>query len=304
MSAGAPWVAIQRNPKSGSGGARRELLDLIIHLRKFGFHPRVFTRRERLAAALADPIRRKSLYCIVSAGGDGTFRDLVNRYPGVRLALFPMGTENLVAQFLKITRNGQRVAEIIAAGHVTRFDLGLIGDQRFAVMASVGFDADIMHRAHARRQGHISRWSYLQPIAESLRMYAYPEIRVFVNQQPVAATCRLAVLVNFPAYALGLTFARRARGDDGLFDVRLLECGTAFQMWRYFFNLVCGRLEKLPDVKSVTATRVRWESDVPVPIQVDGDPAGWTPAEFSILPGAVEILVPQSQATERIERQP
>ena len=102
----------------------------------------------------------------------------------------------------------------------------------------------------------------------------------------------------------GLTFARRARGDDGLFDVRLLERGTAFQMWRYFLNLICGRLEKLPDVKSVTATHVRWESDVPVPIQVDGDPAGWTPAEFSILPGAVEILVPQSQATERIERQP
>jgi diacylglycerol kinase family enzyme len=159
-------------------------------------------------------------------------------------------------------------------------------------MASAGFDADVMHRAHARRTGHINRWSYLQPIAESLRKYPYPEIRVFVDEI-LTGSCRQAVLVNFPAYALGLNMARGATGDDGLFDVRLLQRGTAFQMWRYFFNLVCGRLERLPDVKSATATRVRWESDVPVPIQVDGDPAGWTPAEFSILPGAVEIIVPK-----------
>ena len=169
MSAGEPWVAIQRNPKSGSGGARREVLDLVVNLRRLGLRPRIFTRRERLANALADPIRRKSLHCIVSAGGDGTFRDLINRYPGVRLALFPLGTENLVARFLKIPRHGSQVAEIIAAAHVTRFDLGLFGDHRFAVMASAGFDADVMHRAHARRTGLINRWSYLQPIAESLR---------------------------------------------------------------------------------------------------------------------------------------
>ena len=292
MSAGEPWVAIQRNPKSGSGGARRELLDLVRHLQKFGLRPRIFSRRERLAAALADPQRRATLHCIVAAGGDGTFRDLVNRYPGVRMALFPLGTENLVARWLKIPRNGRRVAEIIRQQHVTRFDLGRCGDRRFAVMASAGFDADIMHRAHARRTGHINRWSYLQPIAETLRRYTYPLIRVTANTTAEPLGCRQAVLVNFPSYALGLNMARGARGDDGLFDLRLMERGTAFQMWKYFFNLVCGRLERLPDVRSLTATAVRWDSEVPVPIQVDGDPAGWTPAEFEILPGAVEILVP------------
>lgn len=292
MSAGEPWVAIQRNPKSGSGGARRELMDLVRNLKRLGLRPSIFSRRERLAAAMADPDRRKSLHCIVSAGGDGTFRDLINRYPGVRLALLPLGTENLIARLFKIPKDGRRVAEIIAAKQVARLDLGRVGDRRFAVMASAGFDADIMHRAHARRKGHINRWSYLQPIGESLRKYVYPEIRVLIDHEPQPQCCRFAMLVNFPAYALGLNAARGAKGDDGLFDLRLMERGTSFQMWRYFLNLVCGRLEKLPDVRSLTARRVRWESDAPVPIQVDGDPAGWTPAEFEILPGAVEILVP------------
>jgi diacylglycerol kinase (ATP) len=40
------------------------------------------------------------------------------------------------------------------------------------------------------------------------------------------------------------------------------------------------------------AARIRIESDVPVAIQVDGDPAGETPVEIGILPGACEVIVP------------
>ena len=41
--------------------------------------------------------------------------------------------------------------------------------------------------------------------------------------------------------------------------------------------------------ESLAGRRVRIESDVPVPIQVDGDPAGFTPAEICVLPGALEV---------------
>lgn len=292
MTTVQPWVAIQRNPTSGSGGARRELLDLVKHLWRNKLRPKIFTRRERLAAALADPSRRAALNCIVAAGGDGTFRDIINRYPGVRVALFPMGTENLVSRYLRIPRNGRRVAEIIAAGKVRVLDLGRIGDRRFAVMASAGFDAEVIHRAHARRSGHISRWSYLQPIAAALRMYSYPTIRVYRDDVETPDTGRLAVVVNLPAYALGIEMASDANERDGLFNLRLFQRGGAFQMWRYFLNLMLGRHERLRDVQSRTAVKVRWESDVPVPIQIDGDPAGTTPATFEVLPAAVEVVVP------------
>jgi diacylglycerol kinase family enzyme len=32
---------------------------------------------------------------------------------------------------------------------------------------------------------------------------------------------------------------------------------------------------------------------LPVPVQCDGDPAGFTPAEISVLPGALTLFVPQ-----------
>jgi diacylglycerol kinase family enzyme len=103
------------------------------------------------------------------------------------------------------------------------------------------------------------------------------------------------VVVNVPIYALGLSVARSARGDDGILDLRLFQQGSAFQMIRYLCNLALGTHEGLPDVQSLSGRRVRIESDVPVPIQLDGDAAGFTPAEISVLPGALEVIVPASQ---------
>jgi len=63
-------------------------------------------------------------------------------------------------------------------------------------------------------------------------------------------------------------------------------------MLRYSGNLAIGRHEILPDVVSLTGRRVRLESDRPVPVQADGDPAGTTPVEISVLPGALEVYAP------------
>ena len=46
------------------------------------------------------------------------------------------------------------------------------------------------------------------------------------------------------------------------------------------------------DVRTARGTAARIESDVPVPVQVDGDAFGETPLEVSLRPGAARVLVP------------
>jgi diacylglycerol kinase family enzyme len=53
-----------------------------------------------------------------------------------------------------------------------------------------------------------------------------------------------------------------------------------------------GTHEQLPDVVSRQAVRVRIDADRPVPIQADGDPAGFTPVEISLARGALEVFAP------------
>lgn len=277
---------------SGTGGNRGQILDLITGLRRLGIRVHSFTNRERLRCRVEEPAARESLVCIVAAGGDGTFCDVVNRFPGVPVAILPLGTENLLARYLGISRQGRVVAEMIAQRRTRRIDLGELSGRRFVLMASFGFDAEVVHRVDAQRVGHITKLDYLQPVYQSLRSYEYPELRFWMDDNPRPLTARLGIVANLPAYALGLPVAGSARGDDGLLDVRLFQRGSAFQMVRYLYNVARGRHECLPDVQSIRAARVRVESDRPVPIQMDGDPAGWTPAELRALPGEVEVIVP------------
>ncbi len=203
------------------------------------------------------------------------------------------------------------MAEIIAQGSTRRIDVGLLNGRRFMLMVSAGFDADVVHRVHARRQGNIRKSNYIQPILETLRSYRYPKMRVAVDGEgppagavwraiatqerlPGAVPGRLVVVANLPEYALGLPVAGVAAGDDGLLDLRVFQRPSAFQMFRYLYKVARRQHEELADVRVARIRTVRIDSDVPVPIQCDGDPAGWTPAEVSVLPGALTLLVPQA----------
>lgn len=288
------WVAIQRNPKSGSGRQSRPIKDLISELKRLGFRPRLYSDRHELDAAVNVPEKRATLKGIVAAGGDGTLLDLMNRHPQIPIAILPLGTENLCAKYLSIPREGKFVARMIADGKTMCFDTGRIGSQRFMVMASAGFDAAVIHAVHEKRRGHVSRWTYLKPIAHCLASFRYPELRVYVDDNPQPVTGRLVVIANLPSYALGLKVAGNARADDGHLDARVMQYGSILHMFRYLGLIYYRWHDHVKDIVPLRGRRFRIESDEPVPMQIDGDPAGFTPAEISVDPNVGELFVPHS----------
>ena len=236
--------------------------------------------------------RRDELKCIVAAGGDGTVGDVMNRFPDTPIAILPLGTENLLARYLEIPPSGAALADIIAAGTTRRYDLGLAGNRRFILMASVGIDADVVHRLDAKRTGNITRFNYVQTIFESIRKYQYPELQLHFDEGIEPVTAKFAFMMNLPCYGFGLPIAKSAIGDDGQLDLRLFRSGSLFHLLKYSFNVFLRRHEQLADVQSIQSNRIRITSEVPAPIQIDGDPAGWTPVEIQLLPRALEVFVP------------
>lgn len=287
-----PWVAIQRNPKSGSGGRRRHLLDLISELRQRGLRPRLYSRREKLDSALHDPAARESLVAIVAAGGDGTLADVINRHPDLPVCPFPLGTENVLCKLLGIKLDARQFADIILAGHQKLLDSGMHGTKRFVLMASVGFDAEVIRRLHDTRTGNIHRWTYVSPILKTAFSYGFPELRIFIDDNPTPLTGCMVVVSNLPAYAFGLPMTPSAVGDDGKFSVCIFQKPGGFQLFRYWIRVKRMQHFNRPDIIHTEATRIRIESKQPAPIQMDGDPAGMTPCVFEIEPARVRLIVP------------
>ncbi len=284
-------VPIQRNPLAGTARKQRQILELVRELKRLGLRPRLFSSRPRLDTWLTTAEHLDRVRCIVGAGGDGTLQDLICRQPDAVMALLPIGTENVLARYLGIPRIGREVARIIAAGKIKRMDIGRWQNRPFVLMASVGFDAEVIHRAHAQRSGHTSRWRYLWPIAVALWNRPGPKLSVRIDDQ-APREAQMAVVVNVPRYALGLNMASEAKDDDGLLEVRLFKNGSAWSMWWYFLNLCLGTHERLAHVESLRGVKIRIEAEKPQPVQVDGDPAGMTPMTLTVLPQAMSIIVP------------
>ncbi len=145
------WVGIAANAGSGLGRGQERVRLLVAELSQLGFRSQVAwtpgERTELVAMANEDPRAR----CLVAAGGDGTVAALINEHPNVPVTVLPVGTENLFSRHFHLGAKPRGLARTIAAGRVTPLDLGLVAGRRFALMAGVGFDADVVTRHHLAR---------------------------------------------------------------------------------------------------------------------------------------------------------
>ena len=128
------------------------------------------------------------LRAIVACGGDGTVAEVVNRTSARRpVTVFPLGTANLLAGYFGSAATPQRWPACLRrarwCGSMPAWPTGGI----FLLMAGCGFDADVVRRMHRRRRGgHISYWTWAQPILEAIRTLYLSDVRVVVS----CWTCR------------------------------------------------------------------------------------------------------------------
>jgi diacylglycerol kinase family enzyme len=289
-------VVILANPRAGAGKSLRLVEALVGSLRGRGLSPVLCWERE----ALTETVRKtgsEEIRCTVAAGGDGTLLEVLNRVPEVPVALLPLGNENLVARFCGQARSGREVASVIAAGRVRHTDLGRINGRFFCVMAGVGLDGEVVRRVHARRKGHINKLSYAVPILQSLSQYEYPTIEVELPETGEVLRGAMAFVFNIPQYALGLHVAPGAEPADGLLDVYVFEKPGLLALSRYFWAILGHRQQKLPDHHHRAVRHVLLRAATPVPVQTDGDFAGWLPAAIEVVPQALALVAGREERT-------
>jgi diacylglycerol kinase family enzyme len=292
-------IVIAANPYRGASWPRARVDALVAALADTGAAVRVVWDADARAALLGDPGAMADVRCVVAAGGDGTVAAVINELTSaVPLAVLPTGQENLFARALGFDVAPVRLARAIGVGARRRLDLGRAhtagGIRRFGLMLSAGFDADVIHRSARRRDGHgaparVSRTSYVRPLGEALLAYRHPP--VVLTADGVAVSGAYCLIGNLPHYALSLSLTPMARADDGLLDWVAFERGGRAALAYYAWAVARRCHQRIPHVRSGRARRLRLTSDVAVPVQLDGEPLGFTPVEVEVLPAALVVVV-------------
>jgi diacylglycerol kinase family enzyme len=234
---------------------------------------------------------------VIAAGGDGTAAAVANIVDSQTPMLpYPLGTENLLARYLGIKADPGMICNLLRSSRTEQCDAGSASGRLFLLMASCGFDAEVVRRMAATRRGNINHLSYLPPISEALLTYRFPTIRVTLKDAASpdkVLTGKWAFVVNLPRYAGGLRIAPQASGADGLLDVRVFKRGSLLHNLAYLGGVAIGAHETWPDCEAATRTTMRIEADEPVPYQLDGDFGGYLPIDIKVLAGRVRLVVPR-----------
>ncbi len=290
-------IVIAVNPHAGSSATGRAADQLAEELTARNYRVGIESDIHQIAEMART---RPHLRTVVAAGGDGTIALLANRLPqSTVFSILPQGTENLLAKHIRMPFDPPGVAGIINDGISACLDTGRANGQLFLVMASCGFDAEVVHQVHKIRKGNIRHWAYAKPIINSIRKYRYPTLSIYCDDETSPIRAKWAFVFNAPRYAMGLPIAEEASAMDGLLDLCAFRGGYLVNGLMYLAGILMRQHRRWKDTHVARATRVRIESDEQVPYQLDGDPGGHLPLEIEIVPRRLNIFVPQAWAAKR-----
>lgn len=293
-----PAVTFQRalviaNPVSGRGQAARAGRELAEGLNQRGIPAELF-----LTSAKGDAFSRlradaEGPDLVVSVGGDGTLREVFEGLldPEVPVAVLPFGTANVLALELGLSRNVPQTLEMIEAGRVTAIDVSQVNGHLSFLVVGVGLDGMTVRDVEERRDGPITKWTYVGAVARTLKGYRPPRLRLELDGEALEGEYGFVVASNVHGYGGLLQLDRGARIDDGLLEVYLFPTGTRRELVAAALR---GMIHHLPGgaVGMRRARHIRVEAEEPVPYQVDGDLGGTTPVELEVGPRQYHLLVP------------
>lgn len=268
-------VAVVFNPVSGAGRARRAAALIEAGLACEGIASRTIESAPTSAESWLRP-RLSGAAAVVVAGGDGAVRTVAPEAAraGVPLWAAPCGTENLVARAFGTCTDPRRIASALRRGQSRPIDLPSVGGAPFVVMASVGFDADVVHLLAARRAGAISHLSYAGPIFAAMRDWRPSDLVWEVDGERERLGPGMVVVANLREYGVRLDPAAGAVPDDRLLDAVFIPAGSAASLAAWVPLLWSGLHRHHRSLRERRGSRVVVESDPPVRLQIDGDAAG------------------------------
>jgi diacylglycerol kinase (ATP) len=275
----------------------------------------VRTQSSQDAAEQARQAIQNGCDTIFACGGDGTVHDVLQGMLGSRaaLAVIPMGTANALAHDLRIPRDPAKAARLALRSERRRIALGRVTvngpanaplTRYFTVAVGIGVDAHLFYKLQASVKQRLGMASYYAKAWHLWCTHRMSGFQVHVQGSPdeqvlhSGITEMLAVRIqNFGGVLQELAPGASLERDD----LRIVLCHSSSRI-SYLLYVIRGMFRASWRVRGVELTfskSVRCSSpsspsgdSCKVYVEADGELVGTLPAEITMVPDALTILVP------------
>jgi len=300
-----PKTVFLVNPASDNGGTGRRWPEIAHRAAAVGLiGDALFSQRPGHLVELAAEAAQRGAGRIVVVGGDGTVNEAVNGlvgHDGVELAVLPRGTGTDFVRSFGIPTDVERAARIAVEGHTRTIDAGKVtyrswsgGDAvaYFANIASAGMSGAVAKRTNETTKVLGGKASYLLATLAVFAGWRNTELRITVDDAIRSGRMYDAIVANARYFGGGMKICPDADPAAGLFDVLLIGDITKADLLANLPKIYRGTHLPHPRAELLRGATVTVDAPEPLPVQIDGEQPGTTPARFEIVRDALRLRVP------------
>ena len=311
-----PRIVVVVNPRSQAGALGRKWSFIAAQLRReLGAFEDVLTRGPGDATRLAREALDSGADTVVAIGGDGTINEVMNGFfedgapvkTKAALGILPFGTGGDFRKTIHLSKELERSAQVLRNGHRKTIDVGRLdyttarGDtatRMFINIASFGISGlvdEYVNKASTKFLGGLV--SFAVATVRASVEYENQRVRLVFDGDEASGierTINTVAVCNGRYFGGGMFVAPDAKLDDGKFDVVILGDLDTRDLVTGGYRLYTGTHLGLPKIDHRFATTVEARplgSDA-VRLDVDGETPGKLPATFTLVPGALDVVVP------------
>jgi diacylglycerol kinase (ATP) len=254
---------------------------------------------------LAEQAAREGSRLLVAAGGDGTLNEVVNGVlragADVEVATIPLGTGMDFVRTYGIPTKFEDAVAVAIRGDTRTIDAARVAYRTwsgedatrwFANVGSVGMSGAVAQRANSMSKALGGRVTFFYALTRVFLAWKNTEMTVTLDDGERRGRMHDVILANGQWHGGAMWLAPDARPDDGLFDVVFIGDVNKRDFLTTAPKLYKGKHVGHPKVEIVRSATVAVDAPEHLPIEVDGEQIGTTPARFEVVPGALRVRVP------------
>lgn len=236
---------------------------------------------------------------LVVGGGDGTVNEVVDAVLNLpaderpELAILPLGTANDFATGCTIPADPLAALSLAQSGRAYAVDGVRANKYHFINVASGGFGAQVTSNTPVALKNFLGGGAYtLSGLVQAVSFAPYRgELRM--PEGSLQSDVIVGAVCNGRQAGGGQQLSPDAMIDDGLLDIVALNSFPKADLGQVVKELT------EPETSGVYVKRFRvpwaeWESDVEMPINLDGEPIKARQIRFEVLPGAIQLVLPDN----------
>ena len=295
------------NPASSNGSTGKRWPELAHRAAQLGLQGEtLFSDRPGHLIELAEQATRDGAEVVVAVGGDGTLNEVVNGLmrggAAPELATIPLGTGMDFVRTYSIPNRFEDAVRTALSDTTRTIDVGRVSyrtwsgqvaERYVANVGSVGMSAAVAQRANGMSKALGGKTTFFYALVRVFLEWENTQVRVELDDGEVReARMHDVIVANGRWHGGAMLLAPDAEPDDGLFDVVLIGDINKRDFVTTSPKIYKGTYVRHPKVEVLRTKAITVDAPESLPIELDGEQVGTTPARFEIVPRALRVRVP------------